>query len=60
MQTAGRLLTGGPLDWDNLGEGGKRMILRETGFENMDALLAALSRRAAAAEKLIFRYLETR
>ncbi len=58
LQTAGRLLTGRALDWDNLGEGAKRLILRETQFENLVDLRAALGHHATQADRLITRYLE--
>ncbi|MEJ6402272.1 glutamine-synthetase adenylyltransferase [Yoonia sp. 2307UL14-13] len=53
VQAAARLLTGGPVDPDALGEGGRRFLLRETGFETMDALLAAMQEVAQAAQAVI-------
>lgn len=57
MQAAGRLLTGGALSPDDLGEGGRRLILRETGFETMDDLLDVMTSRAAKADAVICRKL---
>ena len=53
LQAAGRLLTGGVLDPDALGEGGRRFVLRETGFETMDELQTAMTRAARAADAVI-------
>ncbi|SEM43229.1 glutamate-ammonia-ligase adenylyltransferase [Loktanella fryxellensis] len=53
LQTAGRLLTGGVLDPEALGEGGRRMILRETEFVDMDALQAEMAKTAHAADQAI-------
>ncbi|WP_394152517.1 glutamine-synthetase adenylyltransferase [Loktanella salsilacus] len=53
LQAAGRLLTGGVLDPDALGEGGRRMMLSETGFDTMDALEQAMTQISAAADAAI-------
>ena len=53
LQSAGRLLTGGVLDPDALGEGGRRFVLRETGFDTMDDLQTAMTTAAAAADAVI-------
>ncbi len=59
VQAASRLLTGSSLDPDALGEGGRRFILRETGFEDMDALSDAMVAAATAADEVISRKLGT-
>jgi [glutamine synthetase] adenylyltransferase / [glutamine synthetase]-adenylyl-L-tyrosine phosphorylase len=56
-QAASRLLTGGTLDPETLGEGGTRVLLRETGFGSMDDLLAAMRAAATATEQVIDRVL---
>ncbi|MBI1418346.1 MAG: glutamine-synthetase adenylyltransferase [Limimaricola sp.] len=51
LQAAVRLLTGGALDPDDLGEGGRHLVLRETGQPDLAALereMAAVAARAAA------------
>jgi len=53
MQAAARLLTGGTLNPEELGEGGRRLILRETGFATMGELQAAMQVAAVAADKVI-------
>ncbi len=53
LQAAARLLTGGKLEPDALGEGGRRLILRETDCDTMDALVAKMDRIAAAADWVI-------
>ena len=58
LQAAARLLTGGILRPEDLAEGGRRMILRETGFESMEQLHAAMDETAEAADKVISRLLE--
>ncbi len=57
IQAAARLLTGGALAPDKLGEGGRRLILRETGFDTMDDLLDTIKRVAAKADAVISRKL---
>lgn len=53
VQSAGRLLTGGILDPEAIGEGGRRLVLRDTGFETMDALENVIANAALRAEKII-------
>ena len=53
VQAASRLLTGGSLDPDALGQGGRDLVLREAGFPTMEALAAALVDTAAAADAAI-------
>ena len=53
VQSAGRLLAGGILDPDLIGEGGRRLVLRETGFENMDALKLAIENLASLSNDVI-------
>ncbi|WP_439156269.1 glutamine-synthetase adenylyltransferase [Yoonia sp.] len=57
LQAAARLLTGGPVDPDAFGEGGRRFLLRETGFETMDDLAVDMGRMAVAADRVISRKL---
>ncbi len=58
LQAAARLLTGGKLEPDELGEGGRRFILRETGFADTEALRIAMDDTANAADQVISRLLE--
>jgi len=58
LQAAVRLLTGGPLDPDALGEGARRMILRDTASPDLDTLLARITALHAAAAAVIDRKLE--
>ena len=58
LQAAVRLLTGGGLDPNDLGEGARRMILRETDTQGLDALLAQMTRLHKAADVIITRRLE--
>ncbi|SHE62560.1 glutamate-ammonia-ligase adenylyltransferase [Loktanella atrilutea] len=58
LQSAGRLLTGGVLDPDALGEGGRRFVLRETGCATMQELETAMTTAAAAADSVITRRLQ--
>lgn len=53
VQAAARLLTGGRFDPDEAGEGGRRLILRETGFADLSGLVAEIATRSAAAAKII-------
>ncbi len=53
VQSAGRLLAGGILQPDLIGEGGRRFVLRETKYEDLDALRGAIRNAAQAAEKII-------
>ena len=58
LQAAARLLTGDTAEPAALGEGGRRFILRETGFETMDGLAAAVDQAATQADAVISRKLE--
>lgn len=58
VQAAGRLLSAGILDPAAIGEGGCRMVLRETGVKTMDALMEALDARCTAVAMIIDRKLE--
>ncbi|MBU2360362.1 MAG: hypothetical protein KKB02_15780 [Alphaproteobacteria bacterium] len=58
LQAAGRLLTGGVLDPDALGEGGRRFVLRETGCDTMQELEIAMTTAATAADRVITRRLK--
>ena len=53
LQASARLLTGGTLVPEALGEGGRRMVLRETGQSDMDTLAAEMDRVARAADSAI-------
>ncbi|MDV7141854.1 glutamine-synthetase adenylyltransferase [Tropicimonas sp. TH_r6] len=51
VQSVGKLLVDGPLDPETLGQGAREVLARETGFEDLESLIAALqARRSAAAE----------
>lgn len=58
VQAASRLLSGGVLDPDAVGEGGRRFVLRETGFDDTRALMTAMAEAAAATVGVIGRVLE--
>ena len=60
VQAASRLLSGGVLVPDDLGEGGRRFMLRETGHRTMDQLQAAMAGHAGAAQKVIDGLLRTK
>ena len=53
MQAAARLLAGGVLSPDDIGEGGRRFVLRETGQGSVAQLQAAMDEQAQAAQKVI-------
>ena len=53
MQAASRLLTGGALDPDALGQGGRTLVLREAGFASIEDLAVAVSQVAAKADAAI-------
>ncbi len=53
LQTGIRLLTAGRFDPDTAGEGARTFLLRETGFETMEALKAALDERTDDADARI-------
>lgn len=57
LQASARLLTGGLLSPDDLGEGGRRLILRETGYDSFEALQQAMSATAEDAAEVIERFL---
>lgn len=57
LQAAARLLTGGTLIPEELGEGGRRFILRETGFDTIDALHDAMDSAARKADSVVTRLL---
>ncbi|MBQ2263433.1 MAG: glutamine-synthetase adenylyltransferase [Loktanella sp.] len=58
LQAALRLLTGGPLVPADLGEGARRMILRETGCDDLDGLLARMTDLRETAAAVIDRKLQ--
>ncbi|WP_424943327.1 glutamine-synthetase adenylyltransferase [Aliiroseovarius crassostreae] len=53
LQAASKLLSDGPLDVRALGQGGKDLLLRETGVENEAELIGELESRAARAAEAI-------
>ncbi len=53
LQLGARLLTGDALDAQKLGQGGRAFLLRETGFDDIGALEAALADHASAAAAVI-------
>ena len=57
LQASARLLTGGVLKPEDLGEGGRRFILRETGYENIEALRQAMAEAAQEADAVVTRLL---
>ena len=57
LQASARLLTGGVLSPEELGEGGRRLILRETGYETIADLEQAIEQVARAAEHVVRRLL---
>ncbi|GGL60810.1 hypothetical protein [Wenxinia marina] len=59
LQAAARLLTGGALRPQDLGEGGRRFVLRETGHADMDALRAAMDEAGQDAAAAFDRLLES-
>ncbi|MFQ1700709.1 glutamine-synthetase adenylyltransferase [Loktanella agnita] len=59
VQASARLLTGGVFDPDALGEGGRRMILRETGCDDIDALNTRMVAARVQAAEVIKRLLES-
>jgi len=58
LQASARLLTGGRLDPEELGEGGRRFILRETDHDTINALSKAMDEISAAAEQVVNRLLQ--
>ena len=59
LQTASRLVTGEAIALDELSEGARRLILRETNYATIPALQSAIQSHAATANKVISRQLET-
>ncbi|THD74811.1 glutamine-synthetase adenylyltransferase [Thalassobius vesicularis] len=53
VQMVSKLLTDKPLDADSIGEGGRKMLLRETGFDTVDALETAMGDASQAAATVI-------
>ncbi|KPP87278.1 MAG: glutamate-ammonia-ligase adenylyltransferase GlnE [Rhodobacteraceae bacterium HLUCCA08] len=53
LQASARLLTGGVLDPETLGAGGRAMVLRETGQDSIEGLRAEMQARAEAARAVI-------
>jgi glutamate-ammonia-ligase adenylyltransferase len=53
VQLVSKLLTTKPLDPQVVGEGGRQMLLRETGFDEIEALSTALTTKTAQAEQVI-------
>ncbi len=60
LQTASRFLTGEAMELDNLNEGARRLILRETEHASINELKKALQAYATDANEIISRKLETR
>lgn len=58
VQAAAGLLTGAELDPETLGEGAKRLILRESGCDDLEALLEKLIEARDAASQIITGMLE--
>jgi glutamate-ammonia-ligase adenylyltransferase len=59
VQAATRLVTGGTLDPDAMGQGGRALLLRETDASDMADLEARLAEAAAASDRIISRALGT-
>lgn len=57
LQASARLLTGGVLEPQDLGEGGRRFVLRETGFDDIETLRQAMAKTAQEANAVITRLL---
>ncbi|MBV7409908.1 glutamine-synthetase adenylyltransferase [Maritimibacter sp. DP1N21-5] len=53
LQTASKLITDGPLDLDAIGEGARSFLLRETGTEDTEGLIARATTCAARAADAI-------
>lgn len=53
MNAAAKLLTGGRLDLEAIGAGGRAFLLRETGMETTEELETAIESRSLAAETVI-------
>ncbi len=57
LQTALRILAGAEGDLENLSEGAKRLILRETGADDVSSVLSRLAAARETSEAIIERYL---
>lgn len=57
LQAAARLLTGEALDLDQIGEGGLRLILRETGVETPEELQSVMAEAHQKADDIVSRIL---
>ncbi|WP_126976589.1 [protein-PII] uridylyltransferase family protein [Frigidibacter oleivorans] len=57
LQAGGRLLTDRPLDMDQIGEGGRAFLLRETGAGDLEDLRERLAALTGAAAEVIERVL---
>ncbi|MCP4818293.1 MAG: glutamine-synthetase adenylyltransferase [Shimia sp.] len=53
VQLASKLLSGATIDPENIGAGGRAFLLRETGHEDIDALLGDMETGAARAAHII-------
>lgn len=53
VQAASRLLTGTALDFGDVGEGGRALMLRETGAATVEDLAACMAGRAAMAAGIV-------
>ncbi|MEM9787197.1 MAG: glutamine-synthetase adenylyltransferase [Pseudomonadota bacterium] len=60
LQAAAGLLTGGDLDPDTLGEGAKRLILREGGCDDLEGLLTQLINTRDRTDAIITQMLKER
>jgi glutamate-ammonia-ligase adenylyltransferase len=58
LQAAAQLLAGGTMNLDTLGEGARRLILRETGCSTISGVLDKLAKAQHRADRIIGRYLE--
>ncbi|MGJ8624191.1 MAG: glutamine-synthetase adenylyltransferase [Yoonia sp.] len=58
VQATLRLLAGEGTGWDDLGEGGKRVILREVGQADLDQLQSEMARHAQLCDRIITTYLD--
>ena len=55
LQAGGRLLTEKPIDMDQVGEGGRTFLLRETGMSSLDALRSELKAHTARVAEIVTR-----
>ncbi|MFK7753734.1 MAG: glutamine-synthetase adenylyltransferase [Sedimentitalea sp.] len=58
VQTAARLLSAGPLKWEQMGEGGARFLCSSAGFDSLEALETALLAGYDATAAVIVRLLD--